>query len=208
MSTIQLARTFRPDPADIGRALIWKPSEGLSDTSKIIAERLKGFAQPTPTFLGRKTPPKSLEEQLYDALAAFKVRTATIAMHLEREWRSRLFQQLDSLLAIEDWQIEDPPPSMGSFSTFLRMLALLRPARRSGLGTTIDGVLIATWTSGDDHLTIECQDKDIARWHLAVTIDGERERAAGITPLLRLTDVLSPYSPQRWFNDADHVPST
>jgi hypothetical protein len=209
MSAVQIPRAVRADHAHLGRAVIQKPSAGVSGISKEIADRLKRFAEPSPTFLGSRnvSPPKSLEEQLYDGLAAFKVTTATIAMHLEREWRSRLFLQLDSLLALDDWDVEDPPPSTGSFSTFLRMLILLRPARRPGLGATNDGILIATWTSDDDRLTIDCLDKDIARWHLAVTIEGERERAAGITPLLRLNEVLLPYGPQRWFEHAHYVSS-
>jgi hypothetical protein len=209
MTAIQIPRAFRADPAHLGRAIIREPSAGVSGISKDIADRLKRFAEPSPTFLGSRNVslPNSLEERLYDALAAFKLITATIAMHLERDRRSRLFQQLDSLLALDDWDVDDPPPSLGSFSTFLRMMILLRPVRRPGLGATNDGILIATWTSGDDRLTIDCLEKDIARWHLAVIIDGERARAAGITPLPRLTELLLPYGPQRWFDHAHHISS-
>src|SRR5580704_16658355 len=101
MSAVQIPR-YRPDAGSIGRALISMPSPGSGAMSKLIAERLEGIALPTPTFSGRRSDaPRSLEEQLYDALAAFKVRTASVAMHLDREWRSRLFRQLDSLLAVE-----------------------------------------------------------------------------------------------------------
>jgi hypothetical protein len=205
MSIVQISRS-RPDAAVIGTAFISTPSLGVSRTSKFITEMLADFARPTPTFSGSRTAtPKSLQEQLYEALAAFKIRTATVAMHLDREWRSRLFAQFDSLLATENWEVEDSPPSLDSFSTFLRMLVLLQPDRRPGLGATHDGVLIAAWTSGDDRLTIECLPKDVVRWHLSVTIDGERERAAAIMPLQRLSSVLLPYSPQRWFNYADNI---
>jgi hypothetical protein len=76
-----------------------------------------------------------------------------------------------------------------------------------GLGATHDGHLIATWTVGEDRLTIECLPKDIARWHLSVLIDGERERAAANTPLQRLSQVLQPYDPNRWFRHANNIPA-
>jgi hypothetical protein len=205
MSNVQISRT-RPDAAAIGSAMISAPSLGTSAVSKFIEQRLQEITRPTPTFSGlRPVPAKSLEERLYDSLAEFKVRTALVAMHLDHNWRSRLFRQLDSLLASADWEVEDQPPTLASYSTFLRMLTLLQPDRRPGLGATSDGDLIAAWTSGDDRLTIECLAHDIARWHLSVTIAGERERAAGITPLPRLRDVLNPYSPQRWFEHGDSV---
>lgn len=205
MSTIQILRA-RADANQIGRVLISRPSAGVGTASTAIEKSLQALTAPTPTFAAvhHATASKSLEEQIYDALAAFKVRTATVAMHLDREWRSGFFQQLDSLIAVEDWEADDHPPTIASFSTFLRMLILLRSIRRPGLGAS-DGNFIATWTSGDDRLTIECLADDIARWNLAVTIDGERERAAGITPSLRLPDVLRPYAPERWFENAHYV---
>jgi hypothetical protein len=205
MSTIQISRA-RPEHAAIGAAMISNPSVGVSATSKLIEQRLRDLTLPTPTFSGnRSIPTKNLDEQLYDALAAFKIHTASVAMHLDPEWRNRLFSQLNNLLGAEDWQPDDSPPSLASFSTFLRMLVLLRPVRRPGLGATSDGLLIAAWTHGEDRLTVECLPQDIARWNLALTIEGERERAAAITPVGRLNEVLRPYAPQRWFLDGSNV---
>jgi hypothetical protein len=148
----------------------------------------------------------SLQECLYDALASFKVRTATVAMHIDREWRDRLFKQLDSLLSADDWEAEDLPPTLASFSTFLRMMTFLKPDRRPGLGATSDGRLIATWSEGNDHLTMECLPKDTIRWHLSAQIGEDRERAAAISPVQRLAAVLAPYDPSRWFIHGNHVP--
>jgi hypothetical protein len=206
MSALQALQT-RPEAHVIGVPMIRDQTIGQSITSKAVTEQLQGLLRPTPTFAGERTPSQSLEERLYDALASFKIRTSLVAMHLDREWRSRLFAQLDGLLPTEDWQADDLPPSLDSFSTFLRLLVLIRPLRRPGLGATSDGKLIAAWTVADDHLTIECLPKDIARWHLAVTIQGERERAAAETPLVRLRDVLNPYGPERWFWNANNVPA-
>ena len=206
MSAIQLRRA-RSEAGSIGEALVFMPSLGVGETSKAIVQQLRHFTDPTPTFSGRRpVGAKDLDEQLYNALASFKVRTALVAMHLDREWRTGLFRQLDSLMAVEDWEATDPPPTLGSYSTFLRMLTFLRPQRRPGLGATDDGRLIAAWTTrDDDRLTIECLPNDFVRWHLSTTIEGERERAAGETPLLRIKQVLQPFDPERWFNDAHNL---
>ena len=158
-----------------------------------------------------RVPPqhqRTIEEQLYDARSEFKINTASVAMYLDRDWRDRLFTQIDSLLSVEDWEPQDNPPTGFSFSTFIRMLIFIRPTRRPGLGATGDGNLIATWSVGSDQLTIECQPKDFVRWNLSVVIDGERERAAAVTPVHRLPTVLSPYTPRRWFDYANQVSGT
>jgi hypothetical protein len=110
------------------------------------------------------------------------------------------------LLAAEDWDVSDQPPSVESFSTFLRMLIFLKPLRRPGLGASSDRTVVASWTTGNDRLTMECLPDDGIRWHLSVLIDDNRERAAGLTPVQRLANVLAPYQPDRWFN-ADNVPA-
>ena len=143
----------------------------------------------------------SLQDRLYNALAASKIRTATVAMHLDQEWRTRFFRQLDNLLAVESWDPEDVPPSEESFTTLLRMMLFIR-GRRPGLGATASGNFIATWTEGQDRLTVECKPADQVRWVLIRHLDDDRESAAGETTLPRLFDVLAPYEPQRWFRNA------
>jgi hypothetical protein len=194
--------------AHTGRRLapvVYAPSETLGPVSKLINERIELVTRRTPTFSGPARPPQpaSLNEQLFDTLAKFKIRTSQVAMHLDRDWRSKLFGQLDSILDAQDWEPLDRPPSIESFSTFLRMLIFLKPARRPGLGATIKGELIATWTVGDDRLTIECLPHDLVRWTISVCINEDRERAAAITPVSRLPAVLGPYGPERWFADAN-----
>jgi hypothetical protein len=200
--SVDIESPFRPTPAPV--LLSVSPTVGFGKASVAIAERLRGLDRPTPSGFARVKQPKSVEEQLYDSLASFKLSTASVAMHLDREWRYRLFRQFDSLLAVEDWDASDQPPSSESFSTFLRMLIFLNPKRRPGLGASSDRTIIASWTVGGDRLTMECLPHDIIRWHLSVLIDDTRERAAALTPVQRLASVLAPYQPNRWFN-ADHV---
>lgn len=145
----------------------------------------------------------SLPERLLDALAAFKVKTATVAAaHFNRDERARLFKQLDSLLDAESWDSNDAVATEASFTTLLRM-ALFLEGRRPALGITGTGNFIATWTDGDDRLNIECKPEDNVRWVLLQKLDGQRESGAGETTVRRLPDVLRPYdAPKRWFPNA------
>ena len=206
MTALQLTPS-RPDPLSIGTRSIARASVGLDQTSQLMEQQLRRIGLPSPTFSGIKRPAQSLEEELYDALATFKIRTAIVAMHLDRELRSKLFRQLDGLLSVDDWEVTDRAPSINSFVTFLRLLTLLKPARLPGLDASGEGNLIAAWTVGVDRLTAECQPRDMVRWHLSALIDGERERAAGNTPLRRLSEVLRPYHPERWFEYGNHLPA-
>jgi hypothetical protein len=147
----------------------------------------------------------TLKNRLYDALAAFKIRTAQIAMHLADGFRQRLFRQLDSLLSKEDWVEEDEPPTLASFSTFLRLILFIKPAVQPGLGATHDGHLIAMWTTPSARLSIECLPNDQLRWVLSRSYEGSLESAAGCCELIRIPSVLSPYDPQAWFEHDDSL---
>src|SRR5947207_2982898 len=63
---------------------------------------------------------KGLPEQVFEALAAAKILTSQVAMHLERAWRDRLFQQLDTLHDTSEWEEGDEPMRQSSFVTFLK----------------------------------------------------------------------------------------
>jgi hypothetical protein len=152
-------------------------------------------------------PKKTLGEELFDALASFKIRTSSVAMYLDEQWRRRFFDQLDSLLDEESWDRDDKPPSLESFTTLLRMLLMFAPARRPGLGATSDGALVAAWTVGADRLTIQCLRNDRVKWVLSCELDGARESAAGNSSLSNLRQILSPYRPDRWFF-AQRLPRT
>jgi hypothetical protein len=130
------------------------------------------------------------------------MKTAMVAMHLTADERGRLFRQLDSLMDYENWDPDDVPVGLPSFTTFIRMVLFLG-GRRPAMGATSTGNLIASWTEGNDRLTIECKSDDHIRWVLVENLDGERESAAGETTTPRLHEVLHPYdAPKRWFPDA------
>jgi hypothetical protein len=182
-----------------GNGNLWAPPVSIR-TAEQSPQR---SALPIKSVLTKKT----LSEELFDALASFKIKTSTVAMYLDDQWRLRFFRQLDSLLDQESWDREDKPPSLESFSTMLRMLLLLAPERRPGLGATSDGNLVAAWTVGDDRLTVQALRNDRVKWVLSCNLDGARESAAGSSTLSNFREILSPYRPDRWFR-AQHLPQT
>ncbi len=180
---------------------VGEDAETISNSLIEIQER-QTLDRPIQKLAKVEAADKPLPEKLYDALARVKLLTAQVAMHLDTEWRSRIFEQLDDLLDAEDWHEDDDPIIASSFETFLRMIIFHNPSRRPGFGVSNHGYLIAAWTSGSDRLTTECRPNDTVRWVLSCEVDGETERASADTPVRRLMEVLAPYSPPRWFADA------
>ena len=145
----------------------------------------------------------TIEERLFDATSAVKVLTAQVAMHMTREWRDKLFSQIESLHDLDEWDTDDKPVERSSFASFLKAILFIKPQRHPGLGLSYEGHLIAAWTTDKDRLTTEFLAKDRVRW--VVTRDlggegGEIERAAGQTAVFRLYDCLTAYNPKRWFS--------
>ncbi len=180
---------------------------GNTPTQTLVSqvERLKLAAAPSQQQVVSHAPP--VAEQLYDALVAAKIRTAQVASHLQRDWRQRLFRQLDALHDPEDWLAGDLPVLDGSFAAFLRAMLLIKPRKRPGLALTAAGHLLAGWTEGPDRLTLEFLPTGSVRWALSCRIDEDQERAAGETAIERLPVVLQPYEPARWFGEPNADPA-
>ncbi|HTM95621.1 MAG TPA: hypothetical protein VL100_07380, partial [Croceibacterium sp.] len=142
----------------------------------------------------------SLEEQLFDARAGAKIVTSRVAMRIGDDWRRCLYRQLDSLLDIEEWLTEDAPLRTDSFTTFLRLMFLIKPEVKPGLGVTSTGQLMAMWDSPEGaRLTFECMPHDAIRWIVSVPIEDRRDTGVGETVIQCALDVLVPYNPSRWF---------
>lgn len=151
---------------------------------------------------GSSNSTATLSELLFDARASFKVFTSLVAMHLDDRWRMKLFRSLDSLLDPSEWDEEDPPPVLGAFKTLMRLLLILRPSRGPALGIDGKGNLIASWTSGEDRLTVTCYPNDNVVWVLRRSMGGETARSAGQNRIGLMPSVLAPYAPQVWFDHA------
>ena len=146
-------------------------------------------------------PAVTLEDQLYSARAACKIKTNQFAMHFGPEWQHSFFAQLDALMDKDDWDACDTPVTETSFTTLIRLLLTLRGKRRPGLGIANDGNVVAAWTAGANRLTIVCMPNDKTRWIVSQIIDGDVETAAGDSKLANLLDRLNPYNPEQWFSN-------
>lgn len=165
---------------------------------------IQPWFNPTPSgYISPPLPDKSISERMFDARAALKLKTATLAAaHFTSDDRDLLFKHLDSLLDPESWDDSDVIASEASFTTLLRLVLYLG-GRRPALGLTDTGHFIATWTEDHDRLTVECQPEDHVRYVLVHYLEDQRESTAGETTVVRLPEVLSPYDPmKRWFPNA------
>lgn len=144
---------------------------------------------------------ETLEDRLDHTRALCKRKTAEVAMYLSEDFRKGFFLQIDNLIDVENWEEDDKPITEASFTTLLRMLILINPNLRPGLGSTSQGNIIAAWTKDKDQLTIECLPEDKVRWVLSRQFNGIRESAAGENLLTRLLAALAPYSPGNWFDN-------
>jgi len=162
--------------------------------------------RPSPGSLipTRAAKQDDLAHQLFEALAAVKIHTSLVAMHLDRDWRDKLFRQLDSLHDMAEWEPGDEPIRKASFDTFLKAMLNINPKRRPGLGLSQAGHLVAAWTTNQDRLTIEFLAQDRVRWVLARHIEGDvPERFAGETRVDQLAARLAEYNPEHWFSYAE-----
>jgi hypothetical protein len=176
----------------------------ISQQTMAIAHGIQALQNgPLPSSVRLDTRPDSIEtpihERLFDALAAAKVLTSRVAMHLTLEWRDKLFRQLDSLHDPAEWEEGDLPVHQASFMTFLKAMLTINPARRPGLGLSHVGNLIAAWTTGKDRLTIEFMPHDRIRWVLSLHYDDGPVRYAGDAPVGRLNEGLAKHNPEHWF---------
>jgi hypothetical protein len=206
-----LVRGGRPGQG-VGQSPLALLAPAFSSQTSEVAHRVQALQNsPSPGSLGSEATQMSsdrpLRERLFDALASVKILTSQIAMHLDREWRSRLFQQLDSIHDPDEWEDGDEPIQQGSFATFLKAILNISPERRPGLGLSSAGHLIAAWTTDQDRLTIEFLPENRIRWVLSRRYGDDIERFAGDTPVARLAAGLAAYNPQHWFTHASPSPA-
>ena len=169
------------------------------DTNTIV-NRVTALRNPiSPASIALTHDNKSINEQLFDATSGVKILTSQVAMNLDSAFREKLFAQIDYLHDHDDWDPEDKPVQNASFTTFLRTILYIKPKRYPGLGLSYAGNVIAAWTTGKDRLTIEFLPDDQVKWVLSKNYsNGEVERSASQSSVLRILECLAPYHPENW----------
>ena len=127
---------------------------------------------------------------------------SAMSMYFPSGFAPGLNQQFANLMDEDAWEDGDEFVSMEACTAFLMMLHHARTKRRPGIGTNGRGSITASWTAGDNRLTIECLPS--ARISLVLSRvgeDGDIERAVfGAMRPERLRQVLAPFSPGVWFD--------
>jgi hypothetical protein len=180
-------------------------SEGAVARLDAMRRLLTGAGQKISGIQNIAAKSDTLEGRLAEKRAAFKRVAASVGMHLDPEWRNRLFAKLDGLMDHEEWDPDFALPSEQSFSTFLRMIIYLHPTKRPGLGLSPKGHFLASWSKGNDRIVIEGLANDEVRWVLSRAVGDLRESAAGKTKIYRIPDVIHPYEPDHLFRDGDKL---
>lgn len=171
-----------------------------------LRDRLQNLiAPPSPGSLPVAFPTsgggnKSLAEQLFDATASVKILTSSVAMHFQKEWRDRLFSQIDRLHDPEEWDEGDRPVQTASFATFLKAICDLKPVVRPGLGLANGGLLVASWIDGKNRLTLQFSPNDRVKWAITRYVEDDLERVVGENSVSRLKPALAPYAPSNWLD--------
>lgn len=142
----------------------------------------------------------SVELQLFNATAAIKVWTSQVAMHLDRGTRDRLFAQIDALHDHDEWSDGDSKISLASYQTMIRAMIHHRMNSKPALSIMPSGNVIALWTREAGRLTVEFLPGNRVRWLVAMQSKQGPERAAGESPIERLSDVLRPYDADGWLD--------
>lgn len=172
-----------------------------SDNTRELESRIQKLRNPmAPSMMGANAHENSLEEKLFDATAGVKVLTSQVAMYLESQWRNKLFNQIDFLHDVDEWEQGDTPLQKESFATFLKAICELRPKKGPGLGLTPLGQLIAAWTTGSSRLTIEFSGLGRVKWVISRVVDDEIEHYVGDTTVSRLAAGIRPHNIEEWFS--------
>ena len=163
--------------------------------------RLASVSKETKREVGASpTGAAGVELQLFNATAAVKVWTSRVAMHLDRVSRDRLFAQIDALHDHAEWSEGDSQIALASYQTMIRAMIHHRMNSKPALSVMPSGNVIALWTRGAERLTVEFLPGNRVRWLVAMQSKQGPERAAGESPIERLSDVLRPYDADGWLD--------
>lgn len=137
--------------------------------------------------------PPSLAEQVFDALAAAKIWTSKLAMHMDLAARDRFFRQLDLLHDCDEWFGGHQPVQIESYKNFVRFMLAIGSMSKPSLALAPNGHLLAVWDRDGDRLTVEFGIDNTVEWVVSRKENERVERAAGSTTTKRLLANIAPY---------------
>jgi hypothetical protein len=139
----------------------------------------------TPLVLQRIGTSQTIDEQIFDRLVALKVLASQFAMHLAKDQQSRLFDELDYLLAVDGWDAEDALLDIRSFRSFLRWIIYAKFFSWESLGISNKGTVLAAWQSERTLMTADFVEGERVIWTVKhrSDVDPEGEYAAGDSSL-------------------------
>lgn len=155
-----------------------------------------------PSTFGSNVNSKKINEVMFDAKANIKILTSQVAMYIENKWRNNIFNQIDVLHDIDNWDEDLLPASRQSTITFLKTIVEVRPKIYPGLGISPKGNLVAAWTSTGRNLTVEFMPNDKIQWIVSQQQKGDIERVVGKTSIERFFQCLEPFNVGEWFVSA------
>ena len=152
-------------------------------------DRNKFVLRPKQTEVLYQSIPQgtSFEESIYNSLVSLKVAVSRYAMHLSNDERQRVFQELDSVINVDDWHEGDPLPKVTAFQDFLKWMIYSKYFKWISIGVSDDGGLLVAWKTKRVLLTAKFSGiggQEAVRWTAKIKSDvGEVGHAAGKCPL-------------------------
>lgn len=134
--------------------------------------------------------PRSVEDELMTRMGAAQQELSLVSMHLDAEFRRGTLRQLNQLLNPATWDEDDSYLDLGSFRSFARAMAALRPSVRPMLGLSERGHLLAMWGHGSARLSFEHLANDQLRWSIFSENAEGSDVAAGITSVGRVAQII------------------
>jgi hypothetical protein len=138
----------------------------------------------------------SLEDKLFSNAADLKIALSKIVMHLEPEWRTVIFRQLDALLDPNSWEDDSSLITKSTFMTFLRFVIYASPTQLPSLGVGHTGNVLAAWGADAKRIDVEFLPQDMAgatfvrQGAHSNEIFGWRGHVADLRPFIERNDML------------------
>lgn len=130
-------------------------------------------------------------QEVRATLRAAKAMVSEFSMHLPVALRTGILAQSNMVMDPEDWEDDDPLPSLDSYRTMLRGLVAISPQARPNMAISHAGSFVAGWFREKSKVVLDFQPNDRCRWLVVYQDDDQVSRAGGDESVSRLAEVIS-----------------